>query len=239
MKILLLGFGAMNQRVAQLGSERGHEIVGVITKDKKNETFPSFSLEDELPEADVVIDFSHPDLSLRFMRKNQNIPLVVATTGKKEQLLSSLAEVAKTVPVFYSANMSYGIHVLTEIIKYSVPLLPEFDIELTEKHHRKKMDAPSGTLIKILEAVQEKRRETYPTFDRTTRETPRDNDEIGVNVIRGGTIVGEHEVLFAGLDETIEITHRAYSKDIFANGSLDVAEKLVTKKAGMYTFVNL
>lgn len=239
MKILLLGYGAMNQRVAYLAEERGHEIVGVITQQKKELPYASFTIKEVLPEADVVIDFSHPDLSIPFIQKKLSIPLVVATTGEKETILEHLETISKEIPVFFSANMSYGVHVLTEIIKYSVPLLSDFDIELTEKHHQKKIDAPSGTLIKLLDAVQEKRSSTYPIYDRRTKNVPRDSQEIGINVVRGGTIVGEHEILFAGQDETIEIVHRAYSKDIFANGSLDVAEKLIKKKSGFYTFENI
>ncbi|ULG72269.1 4-hydroxy-tetrahydrodipicolinate reductase [Macrococcus brunensis] len=239
MKILLVGYGAMNERVARLAEERGHSIAGIITKSDKSYPYPSFKIEDEWPAAEVIIDFSHPDLSLPVIRKKQPVPLVMATTGRKEEIIQALESAAAMKPVFFSANMSYGVHILTEIIKYSVPLLQSFDIELTEKHHRKKVDAPSGTLVKLYDAIKEKRQESYPVYDRTELESPRTDDEIGINVVRGGTIVGEHEVLFAGQDETIQIIHRAQSKDIFASGSLDVAEKLINKKPGFYTFDNL
>lgn len=239
MDILLVGYGAMNQRVAHLANERGHNIVGIITPIEGDYPYPVFSLDDELPKVDVMIDFSHPNLTLPVIKKNTGIPHVVATTGQKEEILSELDKVSTTTPVFFSANMSYGVHVLTEIIKYSVPLLENFDIELTEKHHRKKVDAPSGTLVKLYDAIKDIKQDSYPIYDRHERHTLRDDDEIGISVVRGGTIVGEHEVLFAGHDETIQIIHRAQSKDIFANGSLDVAEQLIQKKSGFYTFDNL
>ncbi|MGY3704715.1 4-hydroxy-tetrahydrodipicolinate reductase [Vagococcus martis] len=239
MDIILVGYGAMNQRVAHLASERGHRVVGIVTPVEGEYPYPVFQVTDELPKADVMIDFSHPNLSLPMIKKNVGIPLVVATTGQKEDIIASLEAVSNTTPVFFSANMSYGVHVLTEIIKYSVPLLENFDIELTEKHHRKKVDAPSGTLVKLYDAIKEIKQDSYPVYDRHERHTPRDADEIGISVIRGGSIVGEHEVLFAGEEETIQIIHRAQSKDIFANGSLDVAEKLVHKQPGFYTFDNL
>lgn len=239
MKVLLVGYGAMNERVARLAEERGHSIAGIITKSDKHYPYPSFKIEEEWPAADVIIDFSHPDLSLPVIRKEQSVPLVTATTGRKEEIIQALEAAAATKPVFFSANMSYGVHILTEIIKYSVPLLQNYDIELTEKHHRKKVDAPSGTLVKLYDAIKEKREAAYPVYDRTELESARTDDEIGINVVRGGTIVGEHEVLFAGHDETIQIIHRAQSKDIFASGSLDVAEQLVNKTPGYYTFDNL
>ncbi|UUV98576.1 4-hydroxy-tetrahydrodipicolinate reductase [Vagococcus luciliae] len=239
MDIILVGYGAMNQRVAHLATYRGHNIVGIVTPAEREHPYPAFQIEDDLPQADVMIDFSHPDLSLPMIKKNTGIPLVVATTGQKEEIISALADISTTTPVFFSANMSYGVHVLTEIIKYSVPLLKNFDIELTEKHHRKKVDAPSGTLVKLYDAIKEIKKNSYPVYDRHEKHTPRDDDEIGISVIRGGSIVGEHEVLFAGEEETIQIIHRAQSKDIFANGSLDVAEKLIHQQSGFYTFDNL
>ncbi|UOB19594.1 4-hydroxy-tetrahydrodipicolinate reductase [Macrococcus armenti] len=240
MKILLCGYGSMNTRVAQLAKERNHEIVGVLLKNDKPTPFPTYTLENinQLPDADVLIDFSNPELSLPMLVSNINIPIVMATTGEKERLISSLHKKSEQSPVFYSANMSYGVHVLTEIIQYATPLLNNMDVELIERHHNKKVDAPSGTLIKILDAIN-KNRNVHPMYDRSKNKTERNQEEVGISVVRGGTIVGEHEVLFAGLDETIQIIHRAQSKDIFANGSIDVAEKLINKQNGFYTFSNL
>ncbi|TDL98083.1 4-hydroxy-tetrahydrodipicolinate reductase [Macrococcus brunensis] len=239
MKILLVGYGAMNERVARIAEERGHEIAGVITLSDKSYPYPSYQVDAEWPAADVIIDFSNPALSLPVIEKEHSMPIVMATTGRKEEIIAALEAASQTKPVFFSANMSYGVHILTEIIKYSVPLLQNFDIELTEKHHRKKVDAPSGTLVKLYDAIKEKRGATTPVYDRTKEDTARTDEEVGISVVRGGTIVGEHEVLFAGHDETIQIIHRAQSKDIFASGSIDVAEQLVNKEPGYYTFDNL
>ncbi len=238
MKILLAGYGAMNKRVAKFAEERGHSIEGILTNRQGDYPYLSFSLDSDWPKADVIIDFSHPELSLPLIAQSK-IPIVMATTGQKEAIIQSLEQRSSELPVFFSANMSYGVHILTEIIKYSVPLLKDFDIELTEKHHRKKIDAPSGTLVKLYDAIKEQRAQSVPVYDRSDSHSPRTTEEIGINVVRGGTIVGEHEVLFAGHDETIQIIHRAQSKDIFANGSIDVAERLIDKEPGFYTFETL
>ncbi|KAA1040253.1 4-hydroxy-tetrahydrodipicolinate reductase [Macrococcus equipercicus] len=238
MRILLAGYGAMNVRVAKLAEERGHVITGIIVNRQNDYPYPAYSMESDWPDADVIIDFSHPELSLALISKAQ-LPIVMATTGQKENIIQALHDRSAELPVFFSANMSYGVHILTEIIKYSVPLLQNFDIELTEKHHRRKVDAPSGTLVKLYDAIKEQRAQSTPVYDRTNIHSARTAEEVGINVVRGGTIVGEHEVLFAGHDETIQIIHRAQSKDIFANGSIDVAEQLINRPPGYYTFDTL
>ena len=135
--------------------------------------------------------------------------------------------------------MSYGVHALTKILETAVPLLEDFDIELTEAHHNKKVDAPSGTLVKLYDVIKELRDNISPVYDRHEKTEKRTHDEIGIHAVRGGTIVGEHDILFAGTDETITISHRAQSKDIFANGAIGAAEKLIHKNPGFYTFNNL
>ncbi|GGI42132.1 4-hydroxy-tetrahydrodipicolinate reductase [Mammaliicoccus stepanovicii] len=240
MKILLIGYGAMNARVARLSEERNHEIVGVIVKDpSKDYPYPAYDTFNVAPEADVAIDFSNPELLLPLLDEDIQMPLVIATTGEKEQIITKLQEKSYKLPVFFSANMSYGVHILKEIIQYAVPLLEDFDIELLEKHHNKKVDAPSGTLVQLYDAIKEKRDQTYPMYNRHETNEKRNPDEIGISSQRGGTIVGEHQVLFAGHDETIEISHRAQSKDIFANGAINVAETLIHKENGYYTYNNL
>jgi 4-hydroxy-tetrahydrodipicolinate reductase len=242
LKILLVGFGAMNKRVAALAEERGYQIVGVVTPDDQEKVpYPAFeSFDASLPESDVVIDFSHPVLTKQLLESTVSSPLVVATTGEKETIVELLEKKAETQPVFFSANMSYGVHILTEIIKYATPLLEDFDIEMIEKHHNKKVDAPSGTLVKLYDAIVESAREdANPVYDRHDKTEKRGKKDIGISSIRGGTIVGEHEVIYAGLDEEISISHRAQSKDIFANGALTVAEKLVNKENGYYTYSSL
>ncbi|UXV30949.1 4-hydroxy-tetrahydrodipicolinate reductase [Mammaliicoccus sciuri] len=240
MKILLIGYGAMNERVARLAEERDNEIVGVVVKDStKSYPYPAFESISEAPEADVAIDFSNPELLLPLLEEDFTLPLVIATTGEKEQIIEKLKEKSQNMPVFFSANMSYGVHILKEIIQYAVPLLEDFDIEMLEKHHNKKVDAPSGTLVQLYDAIKEKRAQSVPVYDRHESTTKREPTEIGISSQRGGTIVGEHQVLFASHDETIEITHRAQSKDIFANGAINVADVLVNKENGYYTYNNL
>ncbi|PNZ69290.1 4-hydroxy-tetrahydrodipicolinate reductase [Staphylococcus croceilyticus] len=241
MKILLIGYGAMNQRVARLAEEKGHEIVGVIEPEHNDST--PYTHYDHIAEAqdkaDIAIDFSNPNLLLPLLDEDFEMPLVVATTGEKEKLVAKLEELSERMPVFFSANMSYGVHVLTKILETAVPLLQEFDIELTEAHHNKKVDAPSGTLVKLYDVIKELRNNVSPVYDRHERTEKREKDEIGIHAVRGGTIVGEHDVLFAGTDETITISHKAQSKDIFANGAITAAEQLINKQNGYYTFDNL
>lgn len=240
MKILLIGYGAMNQRVARLAEEKNHEIVGVIVRNsEKHYPYPTFEHISEATEADVAIDFSNPELLLPLLEEDFNLPVVIATTGEKEQIIDKLKALSTDMPVFFSANMSYGVHALTKILEAAVPLLQDFDIELTEAHHNKKVDAPSGTLVKLYDVIESLREKTTPVYDRHEINEKRSQDEIGIHSIRGGTIVGEHDVLFAGTDETIEITHRAQSKDIFANGAIGAAEKLINKSNEFYTFDNL
>ncbi|HDE7347261.1 TPA: 4-hydroxy-tetrahydrodipicolinate reductase [Staphylococcus aureus] len=240
MKILLIGYGAMNQRVARLAEEKGHEIVGVIENTSKATTpYQQYQHIADVKDANVAIDFSNPNLLFPLLDEAFHLPLVVATTGEKEKLLNKLDELSKNMPVFFSANMSYGVHALTKILAAAVPLLDDFDIELTEAHHNKKVDAPSGTLEKLYDVIVSLKENVTPVYDRHELNEKRQPQDIGIHSIRGGTIVGEHEVLFAGTDETIQITHRAQSKDIFANGAIQAAERLVNKPNGFYTFDNL
>lgn len=241
MKILLIGYGAMNQRVARLAEEKGHEIIGVI-EPRKNETTPYTHYDhiaDAQNEADVAIDFSNPNLLFPLLEEEFQLPLVIATTGEKEKLVEKLNELSHNMPVFFSANMSYGVHALTKILEAAVPLLQDYDIELTEAHHNKKVDAPSGTLVKLYDVIKDLRQNITPVYDRHEHTEQRTKDEVGIHSIRGGTIVGEHDVLFAGTDETITLSHKAQSKDIFANGAITAAEKLINQSNGYYTFDNL
>ncbi|QQV51886.1 4-hydroxy-tetrahydrodipicolinate reductase [Staphylococcus sp. 11-B-312] len=240
MNIVLIGYGAMNQRVARLAEAKGHQIEGVIVPNSsKSYPYPTFQRISDVKDADVAIDFSNPELLLPLLDDEFNLPLVIATTGEKEKIIAKLKELSSKMPVFFSANLSYGVHALTKILEAAVPLLQDFDIELTEAHHNKKVDAPSGTLVKLYDVIESLREKTTPVYDRHELDEKRTQDEIGIHSIRGGTIVGEHDVLFAGTDETIEITHRAQSKDIFANGAIGAAEKLINKSNDFYTFDNL
>lgn len=242
MKIILVGYGAMSERVAALAEKQGDEIVGTVVPAGDETPYPVYHGFDELPEADVIIDFSHPNLTFEMLESEAvDLPIIIATTGKKEEIIEKAKIKAEKQPVFFSPNMSYGVHVMTKIVELATELLEGYDIELLEKHHNQKIDAPSGTLNLLLDTIKdvESRKNAEAVYNRHERTEKRDENEIGVSAIRGGTIVGEHDVYFAGLDEEITISHRAQSKDIFANGALQVAPQLIEKENGFYTFDNL
>ena len=169
---------------------------------------------------------------------DRGIGIVLCTTGfsKKDQGL--IEEASKFIPVLRSANMSMGINLITKLVREAAKVLAAsgFDIEIVEKHHNKKVDAPSGTALALAEAINEVLNNNYEyVYDRTGIRAPRQKNEIGISAVRGGTIVGEHEVIFAGSDEVIEIRHTAYSKAIFAKGAIQAAKFLKGKEAGMYS----
>lgn len=242
MRIILSGYGTMGKVVEDLAIERGHEIVGVFSTIDIDSPYKVYNNTKDFADADAIIDFSHPNNTRVLLEtaSEHKLPIVVATTGARDQLQELMNEASASCPIFFSANMSYGVHVFTQALKYLTPLLTDgFDIEIIERHHNKKIDAPSGTAIKLLEAIQSVDKSYQAIFDRSQEEHKRDKKEIGISAVRGGTIVGEHEVLFAGTDEVIEITHRAQSKKIFADGAIKAAEKIRNLPAGFYTFDNI
>ena len=204
--------------------------------------FPVYAALSEIPETaerpDVIIDFSHHSAlpSLLEYGKRLGLPLVIATTGHTEEELSAMQEASKSAAIFFSRNMSLGINLLILLCKKAAAILGEdFDIEIIEKHHNKKLDAPSGTALMLADAIREESPEGKDyVFDRTQVRKARDTREIGIHAIRGGTIVGEHDVLFAGKDEQITIAHAATSREVFATGALKAAEFMVGKGNGMY-----
>lgn len=200
--------------------------------------FPVYHSIAEFPDkADVIIDFSHhsalPALSEYATRTGT--PLVIATTGHSEEEMALMLETAKSVPVFFSRNMSIGINLLIEMSRRVAKALGvDFDVEIIEKHHNQKLDAPSGTALMIAEALGEEREETEFVYDRHSVRAKRRSSEIGIHSVRGGTIVGEHEVIFAGKDEIVTLSHSATSREIFANGALKAAEFIVGKAPALY-----
>lgn len=207
-------------------------------------SFPVFNKPSDCSiDADVVIDFSHPsafeDITAYCIDKN--LPLVVATTGLSQNQLDSLDEIASHIPVFFSANMSMGINLLIELAKTASAFTEGmFDIEIIEKHHNQKLDAPSGTAIAIADGINEAlSKPKTPVYDRTGYRLKRSENEMGIHAVRGGTIVGEHMVLLAGPDEIIEIQHKAMSRDIFASGALKAAGFLYGKPTGMYSMKDI
>jgi len=192
---------------------------------------------------DVLIDFSNPAAleSLLTFATSREIPVVIATTGHSQTQARMLKKSSEIIPVFHSANMSLGINLLIGLVKKAAKLLQtSFDIEIVEKHHNQKIDAPSGTALAIADAVNSvlDQKNEY-VYDRHSRRKKRSRNEIGIHAIRGGTIVGEHSVIFAGNDEIIEIKHSALSKEIFATGALSAARFIIGKKPGMYDMNDL
>lgn len=247
INVLLNGAnGRMGQQVAALADEtEGIRIAAGVDKllDKEN-SFPVYSsLSECTTDFDVVIDFSNSsgiDELLDFAVKNKK-GVVLATTGATEEQKNKIIQASNETAVFYSANMSLGINLLVDLVKKaSVVLGDDYDIEIVEKHHNQKLDAPSGTALLIADEINavEPCQMEY-VFDRHSVRKKRDKKEIGISSIRGGTIVGEHQVIFAGPDEVIEITHHASSRRIFAQGALRAAVFLCGKKNGLYSMKDL
>lgn len=216
-------------------------ICGFDCRQSDDFSFPVYQNFSECTEkGDVLIDFSHPSALtgvLTFAKQN-NIPAVIATTGLSNEQKEEIKETAKTVPMFFSANMSLGINLLIDLAKKAQAVLEGFDIEIIERHHNQKIDAPSGTALAIADALNEQKHLDY-VYDRHSKRQKRSASEIGLHAVRGGTIVGDHTVLFAGKDEVIELKHSAASKEVFATGSIRAALFLTTQKPGLYSMEDL
>lgn len=230
MEIIIHGTGAMGRLLKEIAeSYEDIKITGFADE-----------LTDET--GDIIIDFSHYsrlDTLLDYSR-SKRIPLVIATTGYSDETMRKIEETVKEIPVLLSSNMSLGVNLLNDILERIVPVLYEnYDIEVIEKHHNKKIDSPSGTAKTLVETIErscpKKMKEQYGREENRKRE----RNEIGIHSLRGGTIVGEHSVLFCGEDEIIEIKHTAMSKKIFAMGALKAARFLVGKEAGLYTMKDI
>ncbi len=186
----------------------------------------------------VIVDFSHHTLTSQILNfaMLHSLPVVIATTGHTDDELCAIETASKKIPVFKTANMSLGINLIAELAKKAADLLQDsFDIEIIEKHHNQKLDAPSGTALLLADAISASLNYSPEyTYDRQSRREKRRHEEIGIHSIRGGTIVGEHEVIFAGPDEIVTVAHRADSRRVFAKGALSAAEYLKDKKAGLY-----
>ena len=233
--------GHMGQVITGLiKADEGIELVAGIDKYTGiANDYPVFeSLEKCDVEADVIIDFSNAaaDALLTYCEEKK-MPVVLCTTGLSEEQLAKIPEAAKKTAVLKSANMSLGINLLMKLLKEATKVLAPagYDMEIVEKHHNQKLDAPSGTAIALADSMNEAMDEAYHyVYDRSQERKKRDTKEIGISAVRGGTIVGEHEVLFAGTDEVIEFKHTAYSKTIFGKGAVEAAKFLAGKPAGLY-----
>ncbi len=217
-------------------------VCGFDIKQDEASMFPVYSSPDDFKgSADVIIDFSHPssfDGILKYAVDTKT-PIVFATTGLSDEQKAKMKEASAKTAIFYSANMSLGISVITALAKRAAEILgKDFDIEIIEKHHHRKLDAPSGTALAIAEELNENDDFEF-VYDRHSVRKARDPKEIGIHSVRGGTIVGEHTVLFAGNDEVIEIKHSANSREIFATGAIAAARFLKGKPSGMYSMKDI
>ena len=234
--------GKMGQAIRSVcADDDGIEIVaGIDLYDGIQNPYPVFQkISDCTIAADVVIDVSNAgavDALLLYCTKYQ-IPVVLCTTGLSETQLADVQKTAAQTAVLRSANMSLGINTLTDLLKKAARVFATagFDIEIVEKHHNQKLDAPSGTALALADAIREELEEDYSyKYDRSTERRKREKQEIGISSVRGGNIVGEHEVIFAGTDELITLKHTAYSKAVFAKGAVEAAKFLAGKDAGLY-----
>lgn len=243
IKILMSGCnGKMGQMITGLVKEDdGVEIVaGVDTYTGIQNTYPVFTSMAECDaDVDVVIDFSNAatlEGLLEFCVGKQ-VPAVICSTGYSEEQLAKIQEASARVAILKSANMSMGINLLLKLLKDAARVLAPagYDIELVEKHHNQKLDAPSGTALALADSINEALDNEYHyVYDRSQVRQKREQKEIGISAVRAGTIVGEHEVIFAGTDEVIEFRHTAYSRSVFGKGAVEAAKYLAGKPAGMY-----
>ena len=234
--------GKMGQVVTKIVKEDAQcEIVAGIDKYMgiQNE-YPVFeSLEKCDVDADVIIDFSNAssvDALLNYCVEKK-VPVVLCTTGLSEAQLANVKKASEQVAILKSANMSLGVNMLLKLLQEATKILAPagFDIEIVEKHHNQKVDAPSGTALAMADSINEVLNQEYAyTYDRSQERRKREKKEIGISAVRGGTIVGEHEIFFAGEDEVIEFKHTAYSKAVFATGAVEAAKFLKGKGAGLY-----
>ncbi|MEA4972296.1 MAG: 4-hydroxy-tetrahydrodipicolinate reductase [Candidatus Metalachnospira sp.] len=247
IKIIMHGSsGKMGHVVCSIVNEDPNcEVVAGIDPSGVGIDFPVFKTAAECDvAADVIIDFSTAAAIPALLQYSQekHIPVVLCTTGFSDELNIQVKEASNKVAVLKSANMSVGVNLLFSLVQKAALKLQDsgFDIEIVEKHHNQKIDAPSGTALAIADAINEVSDNRYDyTYDRSQIREKRTKDEIGIHAVRGGNIVGEHEVIFAGKDEIIEINHRAMSKEIFAVGAVKAAKYLAGKPAGFYTMKNV
>ena len=245
-KIILSGcMGRMGKAITEIVENIDNaQIVCGFDVAEGNRAYPVYKdYADVLCDADVIIDFSHPsnfENILSYAKKN-NLPLIMATTGLSPEQRAELSAAASDIPVFFSANMSLGINLLIKLAKDATKILEkDYDIEIIEKHHNKKLDAPSGTALAIADAIADTMSyDANYVYERQSVRKQRDKNDIGIHAVRGGTIVGEHEVIFAGTDEIITLSHSAASREVFAQGAVKAALFMNGKPKGFYCMDDL
>ena len=244
VRVIMSGCGGkMGKVITELvAGEKEMEIVaGIDVADCTSASYPVFkSLKECSVDADVVIDFSNAKGTDALLDScvEKKLPCVLCTTGLSAEQIAHVERASEKTAILRSGNMSVGINLLLKLLRQAAPVLAEagFDMEIVEKHHNQKKDAPSGTAIALADALNQAMDQAYhKVFDRSGSHEKRDPKEIGISSVRGGTIVGEHDVIFAGTDEVITFQHTAYSKAIFAKGALAAAKFLAEKPAGLYT----
>ncbi len=247
MKIIVCGCnGKMGKTLKDTAKNYSNcEIIaGVDANSESSCDFPVFSSPDKITEkADAVIDFSHPSMLEPLINycTGTCTPAVICTTGFSENQVDQIKKAAEVIPIFYSQNMSLGVNLLLELSRRAAKFLgSDFDIEIIEKHHNQKIDAPSGTALMIAEEISNFTAEkpNY-VYDRTKVRQQRSKNEIGIHCVRGGNICGDHEIIFAGDNETVTLSHHASSRDIFANGAIKAARFLKNQKAGLYSMKDI
>lgn len=215
-------------------------VAGIDIADQGKNSYPVFTDIDACQvEADAIIDFSSAKATDKLLEYSaaRQIPVVLCSTGLSQEQLAKVEETSRKVAVLKSANMSLGINTLLKLVQDAARVLAAagFDMEIVEKHHRLKLDAPSGTALALADSINEAMDNQYHyVYDRSQKREKRDDKEIGISAVRGGTIVGEHEIIFAGQDEVIEFKHTAYSKAIFGKGAVEAAKFLAGKPTGRY-----
>lgn len=243
IKVIMHGCnGKMGQMISGLiaADEEIELVAGIDAYDEGKNPYPVFKNIKECDvAADAVIDFSTASAvdGLLDYCVEKKLPAVVCTTGLSEEQIVTLKEASKKVAILKSANMSLGINMLLKLLKDATAVLAPagFDIEIVEKHHNQKLDAPSGTALALADSINEELDNSYRyVYDRSQIREKRSQKEIGISAVRGGTIVGDHDVIFAGADEVITFSHRAYSKAVFGKGAIQAAKFLAGKPAGLY-----
>jgi 4-hydroxy-tetrahydrodipicolinate reductase len=229
----------MGRELLAACERRGLDSLAVSESDPDAVTGAQLSA--QLKPGDVLVDFTVPEASLGYLSTavDKTIPAVIGTTGYSDEGEAALASAAGAIPVLRASNFARGVLALLDAVTEAVAALPGYDVELTETHHNGKRDAPSGTALTILEQLETARGEAFEQKYGREGMDPRKNDEVGVHVRRAGGIKGEHEVLLAGNEEVLTVTHRAESRGVFAAGALDAAEWLVGSEAGLYAFEDL
>ena len=241
MRIILCGYaGHMGREVRECATRAGMEIVAGVDPMAEPEGVCVRSFDDCTAEADVIIDFSHHSMTgalLDFAEK-RNLPVVLATTGQTEDEKARIRAAAKQIPIFLAANYSLGIAVLTDLVKRAAALYPDGEIEIVEQHHDRKLDAPSGTALSLFSAIKDVRPGATANTGRSGqgKRTP---EEVGIHAIRMGNIVGVHEVMIGTQNERITLKHEAFSRGVFAEGSLKAAAFMIGKKPGAYDMKDL